>query len=138
MVNYCDGVKCENRAVCQPSFRNYTCECLDTSYSGRHCEKVATSRVVRQAVAKSFGYIAITAIVVVAGFIVVMDVLKYGFGIDPVEEERERIRSAKPVKRIKHRPVIKRYTYHNETPRRFLKPITEIDAELSDNQETIV
>ena len=130
MVNYCNGVKCENRAVCQPSFRNYSCACLDMSYSGRHCENVATSRVVRQIVARSFGYIGILSIAVVVGFIVVMDVLKYGFGIDPVKEERERLRRAKAVKQRKHRPVIQRFTYHHETPRRSLKPIAELDEEL--------
>ena len=138
MVSYCDGVKCENQAVCQPSFRNYSCECLDTSYSGRRCENVATSRIIRQTVARSLGYIGILSIIFVAGFVVVMDVLKYCFGIDPVKEELERIQRTKAMKRRKHRPVIKRYTYHNETPRRSLKPITEIDEELSDVQEAIV
>lgn len=138
MVNYCDGVNCENRAVCRPLFRNYSCECLDTSHSGRHCENVATSRVIRQAVAKSFAYIAIIAMVIVVGFVVVMDILKYGFGIDPVKEERDRIRREKVTKRRKHRPVITRYTYHNETPQQSLKPKAEVDEELSDIQETIV
>ena len=114
MVNYCDGVKCENQAVCQPSFRNYSCECLDTSYSGRCCENVATSRIIRQTVARSFGYIGILSIVFVAGFVVVMDGWKYFFGIDPVKKELGRIQTAKAKKRRKHRPVIQRFTYHIE------------------------
>jgi hypothetical protein len=28
----------------------------------------------------------------VAGFVIIMDILKYGFGIDPVQKERELIR----------------------------------------------
>ena len=139
MMNYCDGVKCENRAVCQPSFRNYSCACLDTSYSGRHCENVATSRVVLQAIARSFGCIGILSIAVVVGFIVVMDVLKYGFGIDPVKGERERIRRAKVMKRRKHQPMIQRFTYYHETPRRSSKRMARIEEEPSDvHEETSV
>ena len=61
---------------------------------------------------KSVAYIAIIAIVSVATFIVVMDILKYCFGIDPVEEERQRIRRKRWEKRRK-RPVIQRFTYVN-------------------------
>ena len=117
MVNHCDGVQCENGAVCRPLFRNFSCECLSSSYSGVYCEKVATSRVVREAVCKSLGYIGILAIVSVAGFVVVMDLLKYGFGIDPVKEEREKLQKANAMKRRKHRPVIERFTYVNESPK---------------------
>lgn len=98
MINYCDTIKCENNAVCRPIFRNYTCECLGDSYSGRHCEIVATKIIVRQMVSKSFGYIAILALVLAAFFFVIMDILKYCFGIDPVGEEQERIRRKKQTK----------------------------------------
>jgi hypothetical protein len=47
-------------------------------------------------------------------FIVIMDVLKYGFGIDPVEKERERIRRKKMEK--KRKPVIQRFIYVNAPP----------------------
>jgi len=53
---------------------------------------VATSIVIRQYIAKGFAYIAIIAISTVACFVIVLDILKYGFGIDPVCEERELIR----------------------------------------------
>lgn len=68
--------------------------------------------VVRQTVCKSFGYVAILALVIVAMFIVIMDILKYGFGIDPVREERERLRRSK--RSIpKRKPVIERPVYVN-------------------------
>lgn len=41
---------------------------------------------------KTFGYIAIIALFTVVGFFVIMDILKYCFGIDPVREERELLR----------------------------------------------
>ncbi len=62
------------------------------SYSGAHCEYFATGIIIRQYVSKTFGYVAIIALSTVAGFVIIMDILKYGFGIDPVQKERELIR----------------------------------------------
>jgi len=104
-----------NNGVCRPLFRNYTCECLGESYSGRHCEIITTKIVTYQMVSKSFAYVAIIAMVSVAIFIVVMDILKYCFGIDPTREELERIRRKKRVKSRKL-PVIQRFKYVNTSP----------------------
>lgn len=65
-------------------------------------------------VSKSFAYIGIVAMVSVVIFIVVMDILKYCFGIDPVREERERLRRERQIKR--HTPVIQRFIYVNKLP----------------------
>jgi hypothetical protein len=51
----------------------------------------------------------------VAMFVIIMDMLKYCFGIDPVHEERERIRRAKRIKNRK--PVIQRFVYVNAPPK---------------------
>jgi len=112
MINYCENVTCENNSPCRPSFPNFTCECLTENYSGRYCEIVSTKLVTLQFVSKSFGYIAILFLSIVIGFIVLMDVLKYGFGIDPTKHELERIRREKARKR-KHQPVIQRFHYVN-------------------------
>ena len=56
-------------------------------------------------------YIAILVLISAAMFIVIMDILKYCFGIDPVYEERERIRRKKQAK--KRKPVIQRFVYVN-------------------------
>ena len=114
MINYCVDVKCMNNAVCRSLFLNYSCECLTSSYSGRHCEIVSTGLIVRQTVSKSVGYVAIIFLVAVVSFIVIMDILKYGFGIDPTKDELERIRRSKPVRRRRRPPVIERFTYVNE------------------------
>jgi hypothetical protein len=53
---------------------------------------VATSRLIRQYVSKGFAYIAILVILSVAGFIITLDILKYGLGIDLTQKEREHIR----------------------------------------------
>ncbi len=47
-INYCANVTCLNRGVCWPLLGDYKCECLDNSFSGRHCEITATRIVVRR------------------------------------------------------------------------------------------
>jgi hypothetical protein len=65
-------------------------------------------------VSKSFSFIAILALIIVAAFIVIMDILKYCFGIDPVHEERERIWRKKKV--VKRKPVIQKFVYVHAPP----------------------
>ncbi len=89
--DFCFNATCQNNGVCRPLLLNYRCECLGDSYSDRHCEITATKIIIYKIVSKSFAYVAIIAIVSVAMFIVIMDILKYCFGIDPVDEERERM-----------------------------------------------
>jgi len=107
-------VKCENQGVCRSLSDNYTCECVNDNYSGDHCEIVATKIKIYRIVSKSFAYIAIISMVIVAMFVITMDILKYCFGIDPVEKEREIIRRKK--QRQKRKPVIQRFIYVNESP----------------------
>ncbi len=114
-INYCDNVTCLNNGVCRPLLGDYKCECLGDSFSGSHCEITATYVVVRQIVSKSFAYIAILAGSSVITFIVIMDILKYCFGIDPAGDELQRIRRKKRAKKTKHSIVI-RYTYLHAPP----------------------
>ncbi|CAF1211055.1 unnamed protein product [Adineta steineri] len=95
MVNLCEGVECMNNGVCRPLLLGYKCECLGTSYYGSHCEFTARKTVISKIISKSFSYIAITAIAIVAMFIVIMDILTYCFGIDMTREELERYRREK-------------------------------------------
>jgi hypothetical protein len=74
---------------------------------------------VHQTVSKSFAYIVILAIIIVAIFIVTLDVLKYFFGIDPVGPVRKELQSKNGKKRLKkhkHATII-RYIYVNALPR---------------------
>lgn len=80
---------------------NFTCECLGGSYSGRYCEIVSSKAKALQAVAKSFASIAIASLLGAATFIVVMDVLKYGFGMDFNDKKRKDIPKKKQRKPIK-------------------------------------
>jgi hypothetical protein len=126
MDNYCETIKCQNNGVCRPLFLNYTCECLGESFSGRHCEKTAVKIRIYQMVSKSFAYVAIIALICVAMFIVIMDILKYCFGIDPVRKERERIRRKRQAK--KRKPVIQRFVYVNSpVPSPPKQPISTIE-----------
>jgi hypothetical protein len=109
--NYCKNNKCENNGVCRPLLRDYKCECLGESFSGQYCEITAIKIKIYRIVSKSFSYVGIIALIIVAMFIVIMDILKYCFGIDPVEGERERIRRKKQA--TKRKPVIQRFVYVN-------------------------
>jgi hypothetical protein len=112
IINYCEDVRCQNNGVCRSSYRNYTCECLGESFSGRYCEITATNIKIYQKLSKSFAYIAIIAIVSVAMFIVIMDILKYGFGIDAVGKDLKRMKRKKRNMKQKP-PVIVRFIYVN-------------------------
>ncbi len=113
MINLCKSGPCMNNAVCRPSILNYTCECLGKNYySGRHCEITSMKIIIYKIVSKSFAYVAIIAMITVAMFVIIMDILKYCVGIDPVHEDRERLRREKQAKKRK-RPVIQRFVYVN-------------------------
>lgn len=85
---------------------DYTCECLgDSFYFGHHCEQKTKRIMLLQIVSTSINYIAIAVMSSTAMFIIIMDILKYCFDIDPVEGEREKIR--------RRRPVIQRFVYVN-------------------------
>ena len=70
--------------------------------------------VIYQIVSKSFAYIAILAMISVAMFVIIMDILKHCFGIAPIREEAERFRREKRARRRK--PVIQRFVYVNAAP----------------------
>ena len=115
MTYYCANVTCLNRGVCRPSLLNYTCECLGESYSGRHCEITSRKTVIFKTVSKSCGAVAITALGIVGMFVIVMDVLKYGFGVDPVGERVQRTMT----KKSQQKPMVAtRYLYVNASLRK--------------------
>ena len=113
MIDLCANITCLNKGVCRPSLLNYTCECLGESYSGRHCEIKSASIATRQIVSRSLVFVAILAIGSVMVFIVVLDLLKYCFGIRPVDLETERDKS---VKLINRPTFIVRFIYVNPSP----------------------
>lgn len=113
-VNYCSEKICYNKGQCRPLFGRAVCECLKGSYSGDQCEIVEEKLVVSQMISKSFAYIAIIVLCSVIAFVVVMDILKYCFGIDPVEEDRQYLREQKAKKR--RQPVkVEHFVYVNRT-----------------------
>ena len=113
LTNYCQNITCQNKGQCRPRPRNFTCECTGKEFSGRYCETTSSALVIKQAVTRSFAYIAILAISCLFGFIIVMDVLKYVFNIDPVEAERIELEEKKRLARAKRtKPIIvQRFIY---------------------------
>jgi hypothetical protein len=115
LINYCQNVQCQNNGQCRPSRLNFTCECTLKEYSGRYCEIKSSTLITKQIFNRSLGYIAIIAIAIVGIIIVLMDVLKYVFHIDPVDEERKQSQAKNQQKRLKkQRPVIMRFIYVNK------------------------
>lgn len=136
--NPCQNVTCANMGVCRATFENYTCECLAGSYSGRHCE-TSSDRLARlKIVARSLAYVAIIAMITVIMFVLIMDILKYWFGIDAtkveteeIEKELERQRKRKVKKRKASAPV--RYVYINspEDLRQHTGSISTVDEPIA-------
>ena len=116
LVDRCGNVTCENRGVCRSSTLGYRCECVGDGYSGQHCEITSSRTVTLHIISQSWAYIAIIAMAAVVLFIVTMDVLTYGFGIDPMHDEVRRRRQKtrlnnKKVKLVAHIGV--RFVYVN-------------------------
>jgi hypothetical protein len=104
---------------------DYKCECLSRRYSDRHCEITAKRIIIYKIVGKSFAYIAVIAMSCVAMFVIIMDILKYCFGIDQAREDLERIRRVKQAK--KRKPVIQRFVYVNAPPPTSQEAISTIE-----------
>ena len=117
-IDYCAAVTCLNKGVCQSLGLSFTCQCLDRSYSGRYCENAPRRLTILQFISKSFASIVIMAMISVAIFVGVLDILKYFFDIDPVEPIRQKIQAKKQRvrKKRKGRIIAIRYIYVNGPP----------------------
>ncbi|CAF1264590.1 unnamed protein product [Adineta ricciae] len=115
-VNYCRNATCVNGGVCRPLLGGYKCECLSGSYSGQHCEIISQTFDARLIVSKAIGYTGYVIVGSVCLFVMMLDVLKYVFGIDPARAQLERIRRRQRPNRSKRkRPaIIQRFTYVNK------------------------
>lgn len=99
-TNFCQGVKCQNDGICQIVEAAWQCLCLDTSfYYGDYCQYKTLKLKIKEILSKSFASIAIGAIVTTCTFVVIMDVLKYFFHIDPVGSERDNYRKRREARR---------------------------------------
>ena len=131
-TNYCENIICLNYGVCRPLLRNFTCECLDASYSGRYCEITPRKIIIHRIVARSIGYVAIICLISTGLFIIIMDVLKYVFNIDPCKDELDKLRKKKIIKKKKGPPVIQKFMYVNESP-----VVKETKISVSTIEETV-
>ncbi|CAF1545044.1 unnamed protein product, partial [Didymodactylos carnosus] len=107
-IDYCTelNVSCQNKGICAPLFKDFECCCLTADTWGRYCEEQSTSSLMMKDVRRGLGCIAWAALGIVVGFFVVMDILKYGFGTDPVEQERRRKHWEKAMReQVKRRQV---------------------------------
>ena len=107
-VSHCENVVCLNQGVCRSSASTYTCQCLSASYSGRYCELKANRLSLHRTLAKSIGFAGICSLIILALFVTIMDLLKYGFGIDPVGDDLKRMQIRKKKAR---EPIAIRFLY---------------------------
>ncbi|UJR30565.1 hypothetical protein I4U23_018094 [Adineta vaga] len=116
-IDYCYNVTCLNKGVCRSLPLGYECQCISNSFTGRHCENIAKSVITFQYISKTFSYIAILAISLVVGFVIILDILKYGFGIDPVRGERNRLRRERFQcdRKNRQKPAIEKQIYLRRT-----------------------
>jgi hypothetical protein len=106
-VDLCANITCENRGMCQTYDLIWKCLCLDPSlYYGDYCQYETGKLKLHIILSKSFASIAIGAIITTCTLVVVMDVLKYAFNIDPVAYERESYRRRMEERRRARRPII--------------------------------
>ena len=106
-INFCENITCLNNGICRPLLLNFTCECLGTSYSGRFYEISLTKVMV---ISKSYCNYFFNFYRYI---FVMMDILKYCFGIDPTKHELEKFRRQKARKMQRRSPVIQRFVYLN-------------------------
>ena len=118
LTDYCRSIICQNNGQCRPSLLNFTCECTTSDFTGRYCEIKSASLVIKAAVKQSIGYIAIIAILGAFSIIVMLDILKYVFKIDPVEKERRNLAKQRRRQREQRsKPkLVQRFVYVNAPP----------------------
>ncbi|CAF2035575.1 unnamed protein product [Rotaria magnacalcarata] len=105
-IDLCVNITCENRGICQTVAMQWKCSCLDSAYYyGDLCQFKTNKLKIREILSSSFAFIAIGVISVTCGFVIVMDVLKYVFHIDPVECERDNYRKRREAQRRARRPI---------------------------------
>jgi hypothetical protein len=112
-INSCENITCLNGGVCQPLLLDYKCECLGESFSGRYCEITDSKIQLHQILGKSFTYVAIITMISAGMFIVIMNILKYCFGIDVTRKDFKKKSHRKKRPKKKRPPVIMRFTYVN-------------------------
>ena len=115
LINYCLDVTCQNNGQCRSILLNFTCECTTNDFTGRYCEIKSSSLASKQTINRGLGYIAILALAFVAITIVLMDVMKYVFNIDPAQKERKQIADRRRQQRsAKSKPrLVQRFVYVN-------------------------
>ena len=107
-TDMCTNITCENNGLCISSYLSWKCQCLDSiDYSGSYCQDKSSSLSTKETISRSFAIVVIVALCCVVGFVIIMDILKYGFKIDPVDRERHRLQLEEEKKKFKKKKVKK-------------------------------
>ena len=84
-----------------PLFRDYTCLCLSNNYVGRYCETKQSPLLLLQKVTKSFASIATVYIVCICLFVIVLDILRFVFGINSTLADLKRLLRRRAARKTK-------------------------------------
>ena len=103
-VDICKNITCQNHGQCVSKYGNWSCLCINTDlYSGTYCQIKSSSLRIKEIVSRSFAGVAIGCISAVIGFILIMDMLKYCFDINPVDHELQSWKEKKAYQRRQER-----------------------------------
>lgn len=101
-VDTCGNIKCENDGKCISSYGNWSCRCTNNDlYSGTYCEIKSSSLRTKEIITRSLTAVVIGCIATVMGFVILMDVLKYVFKIDPVHRKADQFKNKTSEKKKK-------------------------------------
>ncbi|CAF0764349.1 unnamed protein product [Adineta ricciae] len=99
-TNVCANITCQNDGLCVSKYGNWSCVCTNSDlYSGTYCEYKSSSLRAKEVVSRSFACVAIGCISTVIAFIIIMDILKYGFKVNPAGSEIQTWREKKRLQR---------------------------------------
>lgn len=109
-INFCRNVTCFHGGVCRSLVSGFSCECIKDSYSGVYCEIKSRSSELHTMVSRSFVSIAIFALLTLMTFVLILDILKYMFGIQ-VKYDGVRANQCTKPRALKKDWFIIRYVY---------------------------
>lgn len=105
-VDLCGNITCQNNGFCKTTDLVWKCICIDDKlFYGDYCEFQSNSLKVLKALSRSFASVAITAIALTCSFVILMDLLKYVFHIDPAKGERAAKAAEKQAKKAMKQPA---------------------------------
>lgn len=127
MINSCQNITCLNGGVCKNLFLNYTCQCSNDNYHGRHCEFTSAKLQANKKLSKYIVSITISVIGAVILVAIIIRIRKYCLSVDHVEKQQIRMRGKRQMHKT-NRIDIERSTCTNPVSQRLDKLVSAHSA----------